>query len=349
LDIYLLAHADSLPDGEPVVKNFTKFTTVSVLVFIAMWLNTGFIFGQLKKGPNKESKLEIKRFISGVAIATSIFLTACSTVDEEESIRGTERGIYEQAQAHMRGENYPSAVRKLQLLESRFPFGKYAEQAQLELIYAHYRSGDFAEAMAAADRFIRLHPRHENVDYAYYVKGLAAFTDGASIFDRFIPGDVANRDPGPALQSFSAFSELLSRYPNSNFAADARARMVYLRNLLARHEIHVANYYFKRRAFVSALRRGQYVVENFPKTPAVADGLAVMIQAYKSLGLNEQANTSLAVLKLNFPDYPAIDAAGDFISEFDVDGNRSFVNQLSFGFIDPPNPPRFDTSDIYGG
>jgi outer membrane protein assembly factor BamD len=293
--------------------------------------------------------LEIKRFIGVIAILAGLLTSACSTVDEEDATRGTERGIYEQAQSHMRSENYPMAVRKLQLLESRFPFGKFAEQAQLELIYAHYRSSDFAESMAAADRFIRLHPRHENVDYAYYIKGLAAFTDGASIFDRFIPGDVANRDPGPALQSFSAFSEMLSRYPNSNFAADARARMIYLRNLLARHEIHVANYYFKRRAFVSALRRGQYVVENFPKTPAVADGLAVMIQAYKSMGLDEQADSSLEILKLNFPDYPAIDASGKFISEFDVDGNRSFINQLSFGFLDPPNPPRFDTSELYGG
>lgn len=305
--------------------------------------------GTFNFSPFKEDTLNIKRFISGLAIASSIALTACSTVEEEDAIRGTERGIYEQAQSHMRGENYPMAVQKLQLLESRFPFGKYAEQAQLELIYAHYRSSNYAEAMAAADRFIRLHPRNENVDYAYYIKGLAAFTDGASIFDRFIPGDVASRDPGPALQSFGAFSEMLSRFPNSNFAADARARMVYLRNLLARHEIHVANYYFKRRAFVSALRRGQYVVENFPKTPAVADGLAVMIQAYKLMGLEDQANSSLEVLKLNFPDYPAIDASGDFISEFDVDGNRSFVNQISFGFIDPPNPPKFDTSELYGG
>lgn len=305
--------------------------------------------GTFNFSPFKEDTLNIKRFISGLAIASSLVLTACSTVEEEDAMRGTERGIYEQAQSHMRGENYPMAVQKLQLLESRFPFGKYAEQAQLELIYAHYRSSNYAEAMAAADRFIRLHPRNENVDYAYYIKGLAAFTDGASIFDRFIPGDVASRDPGPALQSFGAFSEMLSRFPNSNFAADARARMVYLRNLLARHEIHVANYYFKRRAYVSALRRGQYVVENFPKTPAVADGLAVMIQAYKSMGLEDQANSSLEVLKLNFPDYPAIDASGDFISEFDVDGNRSFINQISFGFIDPPNPPKFDTSELYGG
>lgn len=293
--------------------------------------------------------MEIKRFISGLAIASSLLLSACSTVDEEDANRGTERGIYEQAQSHMRSENFPMAVQKLQLLESRFPFGKFAEQAQLELIYAHYRSSDFAEAMAAADRFIRLHPRHDNVDYAYYVKGLAAFTDGASVFDRFIPGDVASRDPGPALQSFSAFSELLSRYPQSSFAADARSRMVYLRNLLARHEIHVANYYFKRRAFVSALRRGQYVVENFPKTPAVADGLAVMIQAYKSMGLDAQAASSIEVLKMNFPDYPALSASGEFISDFDIDGNRSFINQMSFGFFDTPNPPKFDTSTLYGG
>jgi outer membrane protein assembly factor BamD len=331
------------------VENFAKFTTVNVLVFTAMWLNTGFILGHFFSRPFKDDKLDIKRFITALTISSSLLLGACSTVEEEEAMRGTERGIYEQAQSHMRNENFPMAVQKLQLIESRFPFGKYAEQAQLELIYAHYRSSDFAEAMEAADRFIRLHPRHANVDYAYYVKGLAAFTDGASIFDRFIPGDVASRDTGPALQAFGAFSEMISRFPSSQFAADARARMVYLRNLLARHEIHVANYYFKRRAFVSALRRGQYVVENFPKTPAVADGLAVMIQAYNSMGLHEQADTSLEVLKLNFPDYPAIDASGNFVSDFDMDGNRSFINQLSFGVFDAPNPPRFDTSNLYGG
>lgn len=293
--------------------------------------------------------LNIQRLISTTIICLSLLLSACSSVDEEAIARGSERSLYEQAQGHMKGENFPMAVAKLQMLESRFPFGKYAEQAQLELIYAHYRSSDYPEAIEAAERFVRLHPKHPNVDYAFYVKGLSSFTDGASFFDRFIPGDIANRDPGPARLSYSSFAELIARFPNSQYAADARARMVYLRNLLARHEIYVANYYFKRRAYISALRRGQFVLEQFPQTPAVPDGLAVVIQASKMMGLDEQADNALAVLKLNYPDYPSLSADGSFDPDFDDSGDRSIINQFTFGLFDSPNPPSFNTKEQYGG
>src|SRR5690606_2141674 len=129
-----------------------------------------------------------------------------------------------------------------------FPFGTYAEQAQLELIYAYYMSNDPDAAIATANRFIRLHPQHRNADYAYYMMGLSAFTKDKGMFERVLPTDLTMRDPGAARESLANFAQLLNRYPDSPYAADAKKRMLYLRNLLARYEIHVANYYFKRGA-----------------------------------------------------------------------------------------------------
>jgi outer membrane protein assembly factor BamD len=275
----------------------------------------------------------------------SVALYGCSSNDELPDIAADagEQQIYEEAQRYLRGENYDLAVRSLQLLESRYPFGKYAEQAQLELIYAHYNAYEHEAAVEAADRFIRLHPQHPNVDYAYYMKGLSAYTGNEDIFTRFLPTDPTQRDTSQAKEAFAEFAQLLSRYPNSPYAPDAEARMVHLRNLLARHEINIANYYLKRGAYLAATNRGRYVVENFEKTPAVADGLAVMAQGYILLGLNDLAENSIKVLALNYPDYPALDKNGQFQSVYTLDGlQRSWINKASFGLFDPPQPPQFN-------
>lgn len=275
----------------------------------------------------------------------SVALYGCSSNDELPDIAADagEQQIYEEAQRYLRGDNYDLAVRSLQLLESRYPFGKYAEQAQLELIYAHYNAYEHEAAVEAADRFIRLHPQHPNVDYAYYMKGLSAYTGNEDIFSRFLPTDPTQRDTSQAKEAFAEFAQLLSRYPNSPYAADAEARMVYLRNLLARHEINIANYYLKRGAYLAATNRGRYVVENFEKTPAVADGLAVMAQGYILLGLNDLAENSIKVLALNYPEYPSLDENGQFQSVYTLDGlQRSWINKASFGLFDPPQPPQFD-------
>jgi len=233
-------------------------------------------------------------------------------------------------------------VRGLQLLESRYPFGKYAEQAQLELIYAHYQAYEHEAAVEAADRFIRLHPQNPNVDYAYYMKGLAAYSVDQDIFDRFIPTEYAERDTSHAKEAFGEFSQLVARFPASPYAADARARMVYLRNMLARHEIMVANYYFRRGAYLAATNRGTFVVENFQQTPAVADGLAVMAQGYILLGYEDLARDTIAVLALNYPDHSSLDRNGEFQSAYTLDGlQRSWINRLSFGLFDPPEAPQF--------
>ncbi|MFT4519628.1 MAG: outer membrane protein assembly factor BamD [Halioglobus sp.] len=275
----------------------------------------------------------------------SLSLFACSGNDELPDIAADtgEEQIYEEAQRYLRGSNYDLAVKSLQLLESRYPFGKYAEQAQLELIYAHYGAYEHEAAVEAANRFIRLHPQHPNVDYAFYLKGLSAYTGNEDIFARFLPTDQTMRDTNHAKEAFAEFAQLLARYPESPYAADAKARMVSLRNQLSRHEINVANYYLRRGAYLAATNRGRYVVENFQRTPAVADGLAIMAQGYILLGMEDLAKDSIDVLALNYPDHPSIDKNGEFDSVYTLDGlQRSWVNKISFGLFDPPTPPQFD-------
>jgi outer membrane protein assembly factor BamD len=273
-----------------------------------------------------------------------LVLAGCSGNDELPDVADTgEQQMYEEAQRHLRNENFDLAVRQLQLLESRYPFGRYAEQAQLELIYAHYNAYEHEAAVEAADRFIRLHPQHPSVDYAYYMKGLAAYSASDDILQRFTRTDPTKRDTSQAREAFAEFSQLVARYPASPYAADARARMVHLRNQLARHEVHVANYYFRRGAYLAAANRGRYVVENFQRTPAVPDALAVMAQGYILLGMNDLARDAIDTLALNYPEHPSLDENGEFQSVYNLDGlQRSWINRASFGLFDPPKPPQFD-------
>jgi outer membrane protein assembly factor BamD len=293
--------------------------------------------------PAKPDLVETLKYT--LILLLSLTLYGCSGNDEQPDITADtgEEQMYAEAQRYLSGANYDLAVKSLQLLESRYPFGKYAEQAQLELIYAHYNAYEHEAAVEAADRFIRLHPQHPNVDYAYYMKGLSAYTGNEDIFSRFLPTDLTKRDTGQAKEAFAEFAQLLSRYPGSPYAADAQARMIALRNLMARHEINVANYYLRRGAYLAATNRGRYVVENFERTPAVADGLAIMAQGYLLLEMNELAGDSINVLALNYPQHPSLGENGKFESGFGSDGlQRSWVNKASFGLFDPPSPPQFD-------
>ena len=293
----------------------------------------------------------LNRYLAGrrlpAAILLSVLLSGCSWFggDDELNVAADsgEQQIYFEAQDYLDRESFDMAVRTLQLLESRYPFGRYAEQAQLELIYAHYGAYEYEAAIEAADRFIRLHPQHPNVDYAYYMKGLASYDLEGSFFSSIIPTDDTKRDVGHIKEAFAEFAQLLARFPDSAYAADARARMVHMRNMIARHEIHVANYYFRRGAYMAALNRGRWVVEHMQQTPSVADGLAIMAQGYILLGMNELAVDSIEVLKTNYPDHPSLDENGEFQSVYDLDGlNRSWINKMSFGLFDPPEPPQFN-------
>jgi len=232
------------------------------------------------------------------------------------------------------------AISNLQLLESQFPFGKYAEQGQLELIYAHYKSGDYESSIAASDRFVRLHPQHPNVDYAFYVKGLSQISQTGGFLDSFIPTDSSMRDIGEARTAFATLTELLSRFPTSPYAADARKRLVSLRNQLARAEIHVANYYFSRSAYLAAANRGQYVVENFQQSPAVPDGLAVMAQAYYLLEMQDLADNAVKILAANYPEHPSLDENGIFDFERKLLVSQdSWLDKVSFGVLKRAKPP----------
>ncbi|MND42266.1 Outer membrane protein assembly factor BamD precursor [compost metagenome] len=265
---------------------------------------------------------------------------ACSSNKEVIDENLSEAELYQQAQADLDNSSYTSAVNKLKALESRYPFGRYADQAQLELIYANYKNSEPEAAKSAAERFIRLHPQHPNVDYAYYLKGLTSFDQDRGLLARFLPLDMTKRDPGAARDSYNEFAQLTSRFPNSRYAPDAKQRMIYLRNLLASYEIHVADYYLSRQAYVAAANRGRYVVENFQETPSVGDGLAVMVEAYQKMHLDELAATSLETLKLNYPDHPSL-ADGEFQPKQTESDGRGWLSKATLGLIetDTPLPP----------
>lgn len=245
-----------------------------------------------------------------LVISLFLLVAACSSAAKvDESL--TEVQLYEQAQKDLSNHNFSMAIAKLKALDSRYPFGRYADQAQLELIYAYYKTADSEATRDSANRFIRLHPDHPNVDYAYYMRGLASFEQDQSFLARFLPLDMTRRDPGAARNSYNDFAQLTRIYPNSRYSPDAKARMIYLRNLLASYEVHVGYYYLERQAYIAAARRGTYIVENFNGTPSAGDGLAIMVEAYQRMGMTDLANSSLEVLKLNYPKHPTL-ASGQF-------------------------------------
>jgi outer membrane protein assembly factor BamD len=266
------------------------------------------------------------RFTKCVGILTiSAVLSACSWFGgDKEEPDVPEDQLYQEAITALEEGEYGQAVKQLETLEARYPFGRYSEQAQLELIYAYHKDYQPEAARAAADRFIRLHPNHENIDYAYYLKGVSAFEQDRTFLERYLPIDVSQRDPGAALESFDSFSTLLSRYPDSQYAPDARKRMVFLKNRLAQHEVNVAEYYLRREAFVAAANRGRYVVENLKDTPSVPRALEIMYQAYTELGMDQLAGNSKEVLTANYPNYR--------VRTYQEE-NHTFLETVTFGLV----------------
>lgn len=211
--------------------------------------------------------------------------------------------LYERAQFSMLSGNFRTAVQYLERLDSLYPFGAYSHQAQLNLVYSYYRLNDLASGIAAADRFIRQNPRHQDLDYAYYMKGLINFSSETGFGKSLFAAPLNERDAATARQSFEDFAELIRLFPNSKYAKDAQQRMVYLRNRLAEYELHVANYYMKREAFQAAAARARYVVDHYPKTPSVPYALRMMVVAYELLELPELSESARKVLLLNYPDF----------------------------------------------
>jgi outer membrane protein assembly factor BamD len=230
-----------------------------------------------------------------------LVLSACSLLpkEEDETKGWSAQKFYSEASFAMSDGDYETAIDYFETLEARYPFGRFALQAQLDVAYAHYKNSDHESAIAAADRFIRLHPRNPFVDYAYYLKGIVNFNRNLSFLTRFIPTDTSQRDPGASLDSFNDLAELVRRFPESQYAGDARKRMYYLRNNLAQNEIHVARYYMKRGAYLAAANRCVTVVEKYQRTPSVRDALEIMIAAYDQLGMAKLSTDTQRVLAMN--------------------------------------------------
>lgn len=233
--------------------------------------------------------------------ALLLFVSGCSVFPDEEDMTKSWSAskFYSEASVSMNEGDYETAIKYYEGLEAKFPFGRYAMQSQLDVAYAYYRNGDQEQAIAAADRFIKLHPNHPYVDYAYYIKGIVNFNRNMGFFDRFLPIDSSQRDSSAALDSFNDFSELIRRFPNSKYSADARKRLIYLRNNIASSQVHAARYYMKRGAYLAAANRCVKVVENYQRTPAVKDALEIMIQAYDKLGMEQLSNDAKRVYALN--------------------------------------------------
>jgi len=244
------------------------------------------------------------RFNTLVLIATaSLLFAGCATTEEDPTKNWTPAQFYTTAKAAMADSDYEAAIKYYEGLESRYPYGRYAEQAQLEIAYAYHKFEEPALAIAAADRFVRLHPTHPNVDYAYYLKGLVHFHEERDLFNWLLGAkeDLSGRDPKSSREAYAAFRDVVTRFPNGRYAQDSAQRMAFLFEAQARYEIKVARFYFERRAYVAAANRCKYTLENYPRTPSTEDALGIQAMAYKAMEMPKLMEDTLRILKLNFP------------------------------------------------
>ena len=245
----------------------------------------------------KLSKLNHKFLLLNLVVI--IFLVGCKSDGEE--IEQPEKIYYDQAQARMESGNYFGAIEALEAIDNRYPFGKYAEQAQVELIYAHFMNSETEAAHTAAEKFIRLHPRHPNIDYAYFMKGISSYTRDRDLLIRFTNTDISNRDISGAKESFAELTEFITRFPDSQYIPYAKQRNVYLRNMIAKNELVAAEYYLTIDAYVGAIRRANYVIENIPNSSENFRALKILEVSYAKLGYNALLNDIRTVLKTNYP------------------------------------------------
>jgi outer membrane protein assembly factor BamD len=232
-------------------------------------------------------------------IVAAALVAGCQSTPEEFDMQGSPERIHADAARDLKSGNYQGAIQKLELLEARFPFSDPARQGQLDLLYAYYKNRETESAVDQADQFIRENPTHPRVDYAYYIRGLVYFQAGATWFERVARADISKRPPQDARKSFQSFQILVQSYPKSPYAADARQRMVFLRNRLAEYELAVARYYMKRGAYVGALNRARGLIETYDGAPAVPDALGLAANAYRKLGLNDLAQVAESVREQN--------------------------------------------------
>jgi outer membrane protein assembly factor BamD len=236
-------------------------------------------------------------------LAVLVFASGCGLLPKEtdETAGWSANKLYAEAKDAMGEGAYDRAIKLFEKLEARYPYGRFAQQAQIETAYAYYKLGEKALAIAACDRFIRLHPNHPHVDYAYYLKGLVNFGEDLGLLGHISMQDLTERDPRAAQEAFESFRALVTRFPDSKYAPDAVQRMAYLVNALASLEVHVARYYMRRGAYVAAANRAQTAIVTYPDAPANEEALFILVQAYDALGMNDLRDDAERVMRKNFP------------------------------------------------
>lgn len=234
-------------------------------------------------------------------VAVVTLMAGCGSVDRDPTAKMTAEQLYAEAKDEMAAGNWARARDLLTRLEARYPFGRYAQQAQIEIAYAHYKEGDSAQAIAACDRFIKLNPNHPFADYVHYLKGLATFNDDLGLFGRALSMDPSTRDPKAMRDAFDVYKELVARFPDSRYAADATARMNYLVTAMAQSEVNVARFYLQRGAYIAAVQRAQNAVREYAATPAAEEALSIMVHAYDALEMPQLRDDARRVLQLNYP------------------------------------------------
>lgn len=241
-----------------------------------------------------------------LTLALLFSVSSCSMVPEieDETSDWSARQLYDAGKSALNTADYETALRYLENLEARFPYGRYAQQAQMDIIFAYYKFDEPESAIAAADRFIKLYPRHPKVDYAYYMRGLSSFYQSMGTLDYLFNLDPSAREARGSQEAFQYFSTLIKRYPNSDYAADSAQRLIYLHSILAQYEINVAHFYIARGAYVAAANRAKYIINNYKRTSSSVEALVIMIKAYRHLGLYDLADDTLRILQLNAPEHP---------------------------------------------
>jgi len=237
------------------------------------------------------------------ALLLATLISGCGLLPEvkDETLGWSANKLYAEAKNAMSESSYEQAIKYFEKLESRYPYGRFAQQAQIDIAYAYWKDNEAASAVAACDRFIKLHPNHPNVDYIYYLRGLINFNEDLGLLGQISQQDMTERDPKGARESFEAFRELVTRFPDSKYTPDAIMRMKYLVNALAKLEVHVARYYMKRNAYVAAVNRAQFALQNYPDAPAIEEALFIMVKAYDEMGMNELRDDAERVMRKNYP------------------------------------------------
>ncbi len=248
-----------------------------------------------------------------LVVTLLVTLAGCGSLNsaDDETLGWSAQKLYSEAKDAMSNKDYVKAIRYLEKLEARYPYGRYAQQAQLEVAYAQWKEGERASAIAAVDRFIKLYPNHPNVDYAWYLKGLINFNETLGMLWWLTTPDLSDRDPRGARDAFTAFKELVARFPESKYAEDSAMRMRYLVNSLASYEVHVARYYMRRGAYLAAANRAQFAIKTYQQAPALEEAVFVLVKAYDALGMPALRDDAARVMQTNFPKSKYLAPTGD--------------------------------------